>query len=56
MSLSVDMFDSVPEQSASTESKAAVTPTANVDLFGAGTGDVSPSSVQTSAVVKQACG
>ncbi|KAL7842938.1 hypothetical protein SRHO_G00246270 [Serrasalmus rhombeus] len=30
-----DMFDSVPEQSASTESKAAVTPTANVDLFGA---------------------
>ncbi|KAL6467767.1 hypothetical protein MHYP_G00234440 [Metynnis hypsauchen] len=41
-----DMFDSVPEQSASTESKAAVTPTANVDLFGAGTGDVSPSSAQ----------
>ncbi|XP_037386790.1 clathrin coat assembly protein AP180 isoform X2 [Pygocentrus nattereri] len=30
-----DMFDSVPEQSVSTESKAAVTPTANVDLFGA---------------------
>ncbi|TSN21189.1 Phosphatidylinositol-binding clathrin assembly protein [Bagarius yarrelli] len=30
-----DMFDSVPEQSASSESKAAVTPT-NVDLFGAG--------------------
>ncbi|XP_066512382.1 clathrin coat assembly protein AP180-like [Hoplias malabaricus] len=30
-----DMFDSVPEHSTSTESKAAVTPTFNVDLFGA---------------------
>ncbi|XP_076837171.1 clathrin coat assembly protein AP180 isoform X3 [Brachyhypopomus gauderio] len=37
-----DMFDSVPEQSASTESKAAVTPPANVDLFGADLPAVSP--------------
>ncbi|XP_035384023.1 clathrin coat assembly protein AP180 isoform X2 [Electrophorus electricus] len=37
-----DIFDSVPEQSASTESKAAVTPTANVDLFGADLPAVSP--------------
>ena len=36
VSLFLDMFDSMPEQSPTTESKAATTP--SVDLFGAGTG------------------
>jgi hypothetical protein len=36
VSLFVDMFDSMPEQSPSAESKAATTP--SVDLFGSGTG------------------
>lgn len=36
LSLFLDMFDSMPEQSPTTESKAATTP--SVDLFGAGTG------------------
>lgn len=35
MCLFLDMFDSMPEQSPTTESKAATTP--SVDLFGAGT-------------------
>lgn len=35
VSLFLDMFDSMPEQSPTTESKAATTP--SVDLFGAGT-------------------
>ena len=35
VSLFIDMFDSMPEQSPTTESKAATTP--SVDLFGAGT-------------------
>lgn len=34
VSLFLDMFDSMPEQSPTTESKAATTP--SVDLFGAG--------------------
>ena len=36
VSLFVDMFESMPEQSPTTETKAATTP--SVDLFGSGTG------------------
>lgn len=42
-SLFIDMFDSMPEQSSSTEPKAS---TPSVDLFGAGTGADPRSSVQ----------